>query len=469
MPYRDDSLVCIEIGSYETRAIFGLAESLTPPKLRLQTQVGKRSDSEDYFCGEELQALLDTPTETSAIEVIRPIVQGEIRDWPALTAFFKHVLQVLGTGLMGTQVSEHPVILVAPPQWSNQDREKITQLFLRNFLRPAFMIIDMAFASLYACNAVTGTVIDVGYEHTNISTIVDSITNPSNHRTVPVGGRTMTHSLLDMFRKNPPLEQNSQAVVEPSTIDFELAESIKCSNICEILAGTLGSNTMAFQTDEPQRQEEDGVLDIAAVVASGKTREYLARIQAGKDGDGAAPVEVPNAQLTHNNITIKEQTLVIGNDRFKVADILLEEGHLLDAVYDAIANATIEPVRRRELWENIVVVGGGARIKGFREKLIQNLQLRFASKLTQATTDPYSPALYNAYPVTIRSIKIPIHFPEWNGKTENEGTKGINEEATFLGGCIIGHIAFSSSETSGSARLYSTMADYSEAGPVVDV
>ncbi|CCG81300.1 SWI/SNF and RSC complex subunit Arp95 / FY16936)) [Taphrina deformans PYCC 5710] len=468
MPYRDETLVCVEIGSYETRAIFGLAESLTPPKLRLKTQVGKRLDSEEYLCGEGLQAALDSEPQPS-IEVIRPIVHGHIQDWSALTAFFTHVLQVLGTGLAGTQVSEHPVILVVPPQWSNQDREKVTQLFLRNFLRPAFMIVDMPFASLYACNAVTGTVIDVGYEDTNVTTIIDSVVNPSGHRSISLGGKSMTLHLLEMLQKHPPLEQNSQVALEANTIGFDLAEAIKCSSICEILPDTLGSNTMAFQTGEPAKEEEEGVLDIAAVVASGKTREYLARIQAGKDGNGSVQEEVPNAQLTHNNVKIKDQTLVIGNDRFKVADVLLEDGPLLDAIHDAIANATIEPIRRRELWENIVVVGGGARIKGFREKLILNLQLRFASKLTQASADPYAPALYNAYPVTIRSIKIPIHFPEWNGKSEDEVKKGINEEATFLGGCIIAHIAFSSSETSGSARLYSTMADYSEAGPVVDV
>lgn len=466
MPYRDESLICIEIGSFETRAIFGLSESLTPPKFRTRTHVAMRPDSEEWICGNDLSAALAAG---ESLQVMEPLVNGHIKDWSALTAFFKYVIFSLNGEVAGSRVAEYPVILMAPPQWSPQDREKITQLFLRNFLRPAFMIADMAFASLYACNAVTGIVVDVGYQQTNVTTIIDSRTPPSGHRSVPCGGFHMTESLLAMLRRNPPLEQQNQTPMSVDDLDFALAESIKCSTICEILPGEFGSNEMAFQTEEPVGEAEEGVLDIAAVVASGKTREYLARIQAGKDGNAGAQQDVvPNAQLTHNTTVVKDKTIVVGSDRFKVADVLLEDGILLDAVYDSIANATIEPSRRHELWENIVLVGGGARVKGFRDKMLQNLQLRYASKLTQASADPYAPPLYNAYPTTIRIIKIPIHFPEWNGKSEDEVKKGINEEATFLGGCIVAHIAFSSSET-GPARLYSTMADYSESGPVVGV
>lgn len=463
MPYRDESLVCIELGSYETRAVFGLAESLTPPKYKIRTQIAQVDGTEEYAFGDEVEA---AQAEGKILKIIDPIVRGEIVDWAAFTAFVTRVLNSFDPGVPGFTPSDRPVILVVPPRWAKQDREKVTQLFLRNLMRPAFMIVDSAFASLYACNAVTGLVIDVGHEQTNVTSIVDSILSPSSHRVIDVGGKHMTESLLAMLQRNPPLDQSTQMQLAPDEITFDLAESVKRSDVCEILPDAFGSGTMAFQTTEPEEKGEDGVLDIAAVLASGKTKEYLAKMQANREGTGAAQQVVPNAQLTHNTATIGDKTVVIGSDRFKAADVLVESDALLDAVFNAIVITGVEPGRRHELWENIVIVGNGARVKGFREKLIQNLQLRYASQLAQAPNEQYPHALYPIYPTTIRSLKIPVHFPEWNGKTEDDKPKGTNEEATFLGGCIMAHIAFSSSETSEAARLYSIMADYSEAGPV---
>lgn len=463
MPFRDDNLVCIELGSYETRSTFGLAESLGPPKTRTRTRVGKRKGSDAYICGDDLSSTLANGDGT--IDVIYPLVVGYITDWEALTAFLKNLIYTLTKEEPGSKESDIPVVLIVPPQWSTLDRERITKLAMEEFLRPAFMIIDTAAASLYACNSMTGLVIDVGYEKTDITSIIDSTWVPSSSITVPLGGRHLTDSFVSFLRSDRPLDQATQTPIESHEVDYELAETIKLSQICEVQVETKTPNVMAFQADAPQTGEsEEGVLDIAAVVASGKTREYLAQVQAEKAGlNGTAQQTVPNAQLTHNTLTIGARTLVVGRDRFKLGDVLLEETALTDAIWNSIMSSAIDPSRRHELWENIVIVGGGAKVKGFRDRLMQALQARYGSVLTQASTNPYDPALYGIYPTTIRAIKIPIHFPEWNSKDSDNGQTGVSEEATFLGGCIIAHIAFASSET-GSARLYITKADYNDRG-----
>lgn len=463
MPFRDDSLLCIELGSYETRTIFGVAESLGPPKIRTRTRVGKRKDSEDYVCGEELEPIVSK--QDSGIDIIYPLVSGCIVDLSALTAFLQNLIQTLTNEVLipETKTSDIPVVIIAPPQWSASDKDNVTKVFMEQFLRPAFMIIDSAAASLYACNSMTGLVIDVGHEKTDITSIIDSLPITNARISVPLGGRHLTEHLLAMLQNDRPLDQGTQLPLEPHQIDLDLAEAIKRSQICETQIDSKTTNVMAFQADPASlpNESDEGVLDIAAVVASGQTREYLAKVQAQKSGaNGTTPELVPNNQLTHNTVTIGTQTLVVGQDRFKVADKLLEDTQLTDAIWNSIMNHAIEPARRHELWENIVIVGGGSKIKGFRERLIQVLQTRFASVMTQASSDPYSPALYSSYPVTIRAIKIPVHFPEWNSKELEDG-KGVNEDATFLGGCIIAHIAFASSE-SGSTRLYITKADYEE-------
>lgn len=466
MPYRDDNLICIELGSYETRSIFGLAESLGPAANRTRTRVGKRKDTDLYICGDDLTSIL--ANEAEQIDIYNPVVCGHVSNWEALAAFFEHLLFVLAKEEPGTKDSEFPVILIVPPQWSLMDKDRATKMFIEQLSRPAFMIVETAAASLYACNAMTGLVVDVGHEKTDVTSIVDSVSTPSSCITVPIGGRHLSESFRTMLLDDRPLDQTSQLAIEAEQITVDLAEAIKRSEISEIRLDSKSASNMAFQADPVQGSESaDGVLDIAAVVASGKTREYLARVQAEKDGvNGGAQDVVPNAQLTHNTVNVDGRILVVGRDRFRIGDMLLEGTELSDAIYNAIMNPTIDPARRRELWENIVVVGGGSRVKGFREKLIQTLQSRYGSVLVQATNDLYAPTLFSTYPTTIRAIKIPVHFPEWTGKdVEVGGQKGDNEEATFLGGCIVAHIAFASSET-GSARLYVTKADYDERGPV---
>lgn len=465
MPYRDDSLITIEIGSFETRSIFGLSESLCPPSRRTRTRVAKRAavDTDEYLSGQPLDdALANGETFES---IIYPVVAGEIKDWDALTIFLEHLLLALTNVEPGSKVSENPVSLLVPPQWSTSDREKITQIFMERFFRPAFMIIDMPLASVYACNSMTGVIIDVGYEKTDVSVVLDSILAVSSQITIPIGGKQLTEHFHSLLLANLPLDQSTQQPLEAREITMELAESIKCSSICELqveISKGKGDGMAFQQDDKPMEESEEGVLDIAAVVASGKTREYLARAQAQKNGaDGATQAVIPNVQLTHNTVDIGSRSLVVGSDRFRVCEPLLDDGQLLDAVYDSITGKAIDPARRPELWNNIVVVGGGSRVKGFREKFLQVLQLKFGSALAQASVDQYAPALFAPYPTAIRAIKIPVHFPEWNSKDSEDKTKGIMEEATFLGGCIVAHIAYSGTET-GSARLYITRSDYNE-------
>jgi actin-related protein 9 len=91
MGFREDNVVVIEVGSFTTRAVVGLAESMTPPQVRVQTKVGvKRKQNEDespqYLFGEELEAAISA--KDPELEVINPIVRGVIVDWDAIEIFW---------------------------------------------------------------------------------------------------------------------------------------------------------------------------------------------------------------------------------------------------------------------------------------------------------------------------------------------------------------------------------------------
>jgi len=92
MVFRDDNVVIIEIGSLTTRAVVGLAESMTPPQVRVPTKIGvkrKLTEQATYLFDKELEAAIES--KDPELEVINPIVQGVIGDWDAIEIFwYKH-------------------------------------------------------------------------------------------------------------------------------------------------------------------------------------------------------------------------------------------------------------------------------------------------------------------------------------------------------------------------------------------
>lgn len=90
MGFRDDNVVVIEVGSFMTRAVVGLAESMTPPQVREQTRIGVKRQSEtespQYLFGDDLEAAISAKDQ--GLEVIFPVVRGDIVDWDAIEIFW---------------------------------------------------------------------------------------------------------------------------------------------------------------------------------------------------------------------------------------------------------------------------------------------------------------------------------------------------------------------------------------------
>ena len=93
-------------------------------------------------------------------------------------------------------------------------------------------------------------------------------------------------------------------------------------------------------------------------------------------GGKEVPPSKPNAELAHNTMSLKDGTsILVGSERFRAAETLMdgivqigEEGvmSLPDAVGLAVELACHGEYagRRADLWQHMVIVGGGARIKG---------------------------------------------------------------------------------------------------------
>ena len=197
-----------------------------------------------------------------------------------------------------------PVMLIAQPVWTAKDQENITTFIFERFKTPALCIMDSALATSYAYGVPNATVVDVGFEKVDVTAVTDfQITGRGS---VPSsGGEGMTQRLKELLKSK----------------DFtrDMAEQLKLSHICEVLppgtplpgtdagveeivsnpaaaasTGATASGPDVRITDPPRPVEldyieedevngdekhvdDEGVLDVASILTSGKTQEFLAK------------------------------------------------------------------------------------------------------------------------------------------------------------------------------------------------
>jgi actin-related protein 9 len=149
------------------------------------------------------------------------------------------------------------------------------------------------------------------------------------------------------------------------------------------------------EVGEENEDDNEGVLDVAAIVARDNAAELLAKREAekaaraaAKKGAADAPkqVRLKNSErekttftyeeyLPFDSATVEEPSsrkrkreVEVGVERFMAATPL--EGNV-DGILEIIASAihrtalaVVEPQTRSALWDNLIILGNGARAKG---------------------------------------------------------------------------------------------------------
>jgi hypothetical protein len=226
----------------------------------------------------------------------------------------------------------------------------------------------------------------------DITPIVDGQIVTNGQISTKIGGKQATEHLLSLLTISPPASATTSQLLPPSEITFDLAEEIKMSPIVEMTNITtaqrkrhgfgLNSSGESTPLGTPDANPE-GVDDIAQIVASGRMNEYFEKKERekairGKKGEllKDQPPQKPNAELAHNTLMLKSGTsIMVGSERFRVAETLMEgvqdpPEEIVMGLPDAVTLAVELACRgeyagkRADLWQHMVIVGGGARIKG---------------------------------------------------------------------------------------------------------
>ncbi|KAI0443631.1 actin-like ATPase domain-containing protein [Xylaria telfairii] len=386
--WREDQVLVICPGSQTTMAQLGCSE-LTPPAHRIPTRMFKDDDDDGdgyrpYYTYKRKKAVPAAPAEganeddgwewvedrDSAEGAVYPMQGGRIVNMPAFLAFLEHVHSLLTTTYHNT-----PIVLMASPQWTRPDCEAIALYIFERTKTPALCLLHSAVASQYGLKWPNMTVVDIGFEKVDVTCIYDS--NIVSHKDLgfptPVreisGGEVFTQKLMSLLKDKG--------------FTYEMAEQLKKSQICEVLPyvpelselmelptetqavtgqGAMQGNTTTaitagtevpkitepakptFNTDSDagngdSKEADEGVLDVANIVTSGNTREFLAKrekekaekAKTKKQGKGletestaAKPIRLPNSKrktnmfhyedLEHEDVQVPVSSGVSGSD-----------------------------------------------------------------------------------------------------------------------------------------------------------
>ncbi|THV76616.1 actin-like ATPase domain-containing protein [Aureobasidium pullulans] len=256
-----------------------------------------------------------------------------------------------------------------------------------------------------------------------------------------------------------------------------------------------------------QNYSDKQIADMQAAVDVGTAKKSDA--DAG-DGDRLVSDGAQDDLHAHGGAIRREAE--VGIERFQAAT-----GGILDrlaAVIYRTVSSVEEVGKRSELWDSLIIVGNGSKVRGFKEALLTTLQTKylispssatiFTSELPsnlstpmatgantpQPTLPPHlgsgvNPLLYAATtaqnpqlnpmsggmpsgnmphslhtshaqsPTSVKFAKMPEYFPEW----KDAGY----EEAVFLGAQVAAKVLFMADQ--GLNKGYMTRTDYNEQGP----
>lgn len=262
---------------------------------------------------------------TSEEGAVYPLRDGRIVDWSCFFALLTHIYNTMGPPF------HTPILVIAQPAWTAQDHESLTQFIFEKFKTPAFCLMDSALAVCYAYATPTATVIDVGHGKCDVTAVNEFLVSDLGRGSAlpGCGGEAMTkrlHELLsgkgltgevcEQLKKNPiceilppGTEMPAEAEVNAHVSNPAAAASTGASGSGSGQRGSIaaqggaprgpGMNTEVGDADEDREfkdgEDDEGVLDVAAIVASGKTSEFLAKKEREKAAKAAAKKDAADA------------------------------------------------------------------------------------------------------------------------------------------------------------------------------
>jgi len=309
-------------------------------------------------------------------------------------------------------------------------------------------------AQLYAANSLSGVVVDIGHDRTDVTPIYEGFIVNGARTTTRLGIRDCQAYLAQLLRSNQSV-MGALSPASPEELDTALAELAKKIWEDGLVKVPSDGQTAEFPADD------DGVTDIAAIVVAGRERQVIEAGTKKKANAKASAAEQARAReieaLDLVTIQFRDRSLTLGKERHRFCEPLFdpslsrglreaeveEPKPLQDAVGHAVRLTDVD--LRQYIWAGLFVTG---ELTNYVKGIGIALQSRLAPFILS------NPEQQNDVQARlIRVLTVPEYFAEYRDKGENL--------AAFLGSSIVAKGTFNDS----LGQNFVSKADYVEKGP----
>ncbi|KAJ3248418.1 general RNA polymerase II transcription factor [Chytriomyces hyalinus] len=371
---KDAVHIVIETGSRSLRV--GRSDYLLAP-VKLQTRIARiqRDGNSVLVAGEELTKLIASRTD---LDIRHPMALSRVVDWDAFEDLLKYaVVKELG---IRRASNESAAIVVVPLSWSTVHVERLVQIMFETINVPGLFVLDSPLAALYAAGLVTGLVVDVGHETTDIAAVLDSAVCRQSSQTIPIGGKHILAYLKSLLKADPVF----MASLGNLELDDELVASYMTSGQCKLLNAKEWTKPPLLNTIKRTEWSYKGVaLSIGA--------------------------------QRHQAFEILFQPSLAGLDQVGLAE----------ATYITAMGATDALEKRFSLWESILLTGGVSNVAGLQDRYESEMAIYISAS---ATSNDFQAK-------DLKFVGIPEFFSAYK-----EG----NADAAYLGGILVARLTLNS-------------------------
>mmetsp|Transcript_7690 Transcript_7690/g.18891 ORF Transcript_7690/g.18891 Transcript_7690/m.18891 type:complete len:469 (-) Transcript_7690:552-1958(-) len=295
------------------------------------------------------------------MEVVSPFNNktGLYEDWDLLENIWQYTL----TDRLQINPTEHPVLLAEPNFNSKACREKSLEIMFETFQPPAVFLSKNACLSSYSAGRPTSLVIDVGHQTSVAAAVHDGYLLEKSVSRSRVGGNLLNECMQRCVE--------SKAIKIRPRYTFKRVESKQNKGTFEVkeLEDYKGATKETYQRWSVEQIVSDLKESVCRVSETTFNEEEHANIP-------TITYELPDGAEIH-----------IGSDRFKVPEVLFNPA-LVSTFPDAqsISNMGVLPLQsvtslvmesiakvdvdmRKELYNGIILAGGGSMLPNVRERL----------------------------------------------------------------------------------------------------
>ena len=200
-------------------------------------------------------------------------------------------------------------------------------MFFERFNVAGFSILERPMAQMYACNALNGLVIDLGYHWTDISAVYDGFLLKHARAGTPVGIKACLAFLAQVLKTNSSIVSTLSPPENPLSPEAlhqafqDLASTLYHRGL--IKPPVLGQSQLA--SGEP---EEEGVTDIASILVAGKERAVIEaniKKRASQKASAAEQAKLREIEaLDLISVEFNGKEVTVGKERHRFCDPLFD-------------------------------------------------------------------------------------------------------------------------------------------------